>query len=120
MTADAERAEAEAAAQRRTGGRGRGLVRGCKSQAEETDRQLQAMRARAEAAEARATSAEARATFLQQASEAAARQAAAAENLSMEFHDKVIAKFGVGSRAHTMLEIAAKGSALWDQINSAA
>ncbi len=91
MQADAERAEAEAAAQDEIIAQWKNFGTGMKSQAEETDRQLQAMKARAEAAEARAAAAEARATALQQVSEAAARQAAAAENLSTEFHDKVIA-----------------------------
>ena len=108
MQADAERAEAEAAAQDEIVAQWKNFGTGMKSQAEDTDRQLQAMRARAEAAEARAASAEARATALQQTSEDAARQAAAAENLSTEFHDKVIATFGIGSRAHSVLEIASK------------
>ena len=108
MQAEAERAEAEAAAQDEIIAQWKAFGTGMKSQAEATDRQLQAVKARAEAAEARAAAAEARATALQQASEAAARQAAAAENLSTEFHDRVIATFGIGTRAHLALKIASK------------
>ena len=109
MRADAERARAEGAAQDEVIAQWQRLGSGMKSQAEETDRQLQAMKARAEAAEARAAGAEARAMALQQASEAAAQRATAAENLAKEFHDKVVATFGTGSRAQTALKLVAEG-----------
>ena len=105
MQADLERAEAEAAAQDELIAQWKNFGTGMKSQAEETDRQLQAMKARAEAAEARAAGAEARAIALKQASEAASQRAAVAENLAKEFHDKVVATFGSGSRTQTALRL---------------
>lgn len=108
MIEDAERAGAEAAAQNDVIEQWRKLGAGMKAHAEETEKKLQAMKARAETAEVRATAAEARVASLEQASAAAARQAVAAETLSTEFHDKVIATFGIGSRAYGALEIATK------------
>ena len=107
---DAQRTGAEAAAQNDVIEQWRKLGAGMKAHADEAQKQLHAMKARAEAAETRAAAAEARSTALQQASTAAARQAIAAESLSTEFHDKVIATFGIGSRAHTALEAASKAT----------
>ena len=112
IDADAERARAEAAAQEEVIARWKSFGTGMKAQAEETDKQLRAMKARAEAAEARAAAAESRATDLQASLDKAIRQAAAAEDLSTEFHDKVIATFGIGSRAHFALEVVSKTPAV--------
>lgn len=79
------------------------LAGAMKSQVEEYEKRLSAMKQRAEAAEMRAEAVKERA-------EAAERAAFEKEDLSTRFHDKVVAAFGIGSRAHGVLEAVAKGT----------
>ena len=65
------------------------------------------MRAKCELAEARADEAEKRAASVEAASHLAADQALQAERLSTKLHDKVVTVFGIGSRAHAVLEAVA-------------
>lgn len=82
-----------------------------KAQAEASERSAVALKARCEAAEARAATAEQKAAALERASAQAANQAALAENLSTKLHDKVVTAFGIGSRAHPVLEAVATKAA---------
>lgn len=117
MQDQAGRAKAEADKQQQVADQWKTLASGMKAHAEETERRLEVAKTRCEAAEARATAAEQRAAALQAASDAAAREAAAAAELSTEFHDKVFSSFGFGSRAHMALEAVAKTT---DQTSAAA
>ena len=119
MAEAAERTKVEAAAQEQVIGQWKKLASGMKTHAEDADKRAEAMKARLEAAEARAATAEARAVALKDASDAAAHQAMAAETLSTELHDKVVAAFGIGSRAHVALEAVATRTVL-DEARSAA
>ena len=99
-----ERARVEAAKQQKVAEDWKKLASGMKAHAEDTERRFEAMKTRSEAAEARALAAEARSTALEKASQAAALKIAEAESRSSEFHDKVVASFGMGSRAYVALE----------------
>ena len=90
-----------------------------KSRAEDNEKRLGAMKMRSDAAEALAETAEARSAALREASEASARQAARAENLLTELHDKVVAAFGISSRAPFALEAVTRQTA-FDHRTSAA
>ncbi len=69
------------------------LASGMKTQTEEVDKRLDAMKMQSEAAEARAAAAEARVAALQADYDLAARQGAAAENLVTQFHDMITTAF---------------------------
>ncbi len=106
-----ERARAQAAEQGDAIEQWKRLASGLKVQAEASDQAMAALRQRCEAAEARAVAAEMRAADLERASTQAASQAALAEQLSTKLHDKVVVAFGIGSRAHSVLEAVATQAA---------
>ena len=87
------------------------LASGLKAQIDAADGAAVALKARCEAAEVRASAAEERAMALERASTEAAGHAAIAEQLSTKLHDKVVAAFGIGSRAHPVLEAVATRAA---------
>lgn len=98
-----ERAQAEAAAAEDVTSQWQKLATAMKVQVEEYEKRMLAMKQRAEAAEARAAAIQNRALAAEQA-------ASEKEDLSTRFHDKVVAAFGIGSRAHGVLEAVAKGA----------
>ena len=102
-------ARAHAAEQAETIEQWERLASGLKAQVDVADSSATALKARCEAAEVRASAAEQRATALERAS--AAGHAAIAEQLSTKLHDKVVAAFGIGSRAHPVLEAVATRAA---------
>ena len=71
---------------------------------ESSERAATALKQRCETTEARADTAERRVTALERATADAASHAALAEQLSTRLRDKVIIAFGIGSRAHPVLE----------------
>ena len=87
------------------------LASGLKAQVDAAEDAATALKERCEAAEERASAAEQRATALEHASRQAAGHAATAEQLSTKLHDKVVAAFGIGSRAHPVLEAVATRAA---------
>ena len=98
-----ERSRADAAAAEEVTAQWQKLATAMKSQVEEYEKRLGAMKQRAEIAEARADAVKERAY-------AAEQVASEKEDLSTRFHDKVVAAFGIGSRAHGVLEAVAKGT----------
>ena len=106
-----EQAQAQAAEQVKTIEQWNGLASDLKEQINAADVSAQAFKARCEAAEARASVAEQIATALERASMQAAQHAVVAEQLSTKLHDKVVAAFGIGSRAHPVLEAVATRAA---------
>ncbi len=104
-------AQAHAAQQLETIEQWKRLASGLKEQVEAADISATALQTRCEAAEARALAAEQKARALEQASTQAAQHAAMAEQLSTKLHDKVVAAFGIGSRAHPVLEAVATRAA---------
>lgn len=102
-----DRAEARAAEQDAAVAQWQRVALGFKAQLETAEQGAAAMKARCDAAEARAAMAEQRASALERASAQAASQAALAENASTKLHDKVVSAFGIGSRAHPVLEAVA-------------
>ncbi len=102
-----EQAQAQAAEQVKTIEQWKELASDLKEQINAADVSAQAFKARCEAAEARACVAEQIATALEKASTQAAQHAVVAEQLSTKLHDKVVAAFGIGSRAHPVLEAVA-------------
>ena len=106
-----ERAAARAAEQDHAIEKWERLALGLKQQVAAGDAALVAVQARCEAAEARADMAEKQAASLETASRMAADQAFQAERLSTKLHDKVVSVFGIGSRAHAVLEAVATSAA---------
>ncbi len=102
-----EQAQAQAAEQVKTIEQWKRLASDLKEQINAAEVSAKALQTRCEAAEARASAAEQKATALEQASMQAAQHAAVAEQLSTKLHDKVVAAFGIGSRAHPVLEAVA-------------
>jgi hypothetical protein len=102
-----ERARERAAEQDDTIEQWKRLASGFKAQIDASEHTISALKARSDAAEARAAQAEARCSAL----EKAAGQAALAEQLSTKLHDKVVTAFGIGSRAHPVLEAVATQAA---------
>lgn len=98
-----ERAKAEAEAAEDVAAQWQKLAGAMKAQVDEYERRLAAMKQRAETAEAKAEAIQSRVSVAEQA-------ASEKEDLSTRFHDKVVAAFGIGSRAHGVLEAVAKGS----------
>ncbi len=80
---------------------------GFKAQLDTSEQASVALKTRCDAAEARTAMAEQRASALERASAQAAAHAALAESLSTKLHDKVVSAFGIGSRAHPVLEVVA-------------
>ncbi len=105
-----EQAQAHAAEQVKTIEQWKRLASDLKEQIHAADVSAKALQTRCEAVEARASAAEHKATVLEQASMQAAQHAAMAEQLSTKLHDKVVAAFGIGSRAHLVLEAVATRS----------
>ena len=87
------------------------LASGLKAQLDAADQASTVLKARLDAAEVRAAMAEQRATGLERTSAQAVGQAAMAEWLSTKLHDKVVSAFGIGSRAHSVLEAVATRAA---------
>ncbi len=110
LDGQAERAAAKAAEQQHAIEKWQRLALDLKAQVEAADATLVGLRARCEDTEARADAAEKRAGALEAASHLAADQALQAENLSTKLHDKVVTVFGIGSRAHAVLEAVAKSA----------
>ena len=102
-----ERARAQLAEQGDTIEQWKRLGAGLKAQLEASEQAAAALKAKCDAAEVRVARAEQRASALEQASFEAASQAALAEELSTKLHDSVVMAFGVGSRAHPVLEAVA-------------
>lgn len=107
LTETNERARSQATEQDETIEQWKRLAAGLKAQLESSEQAMVSLRARCDAVEARAVKAEGRARALETASAQAAGQAAVAEQLSTKLHDKVVAAFGIGSRAHPVLEAVA-------------
>ncbi len=80
------------------------LASGLKAQIDTSEQAAAALKVRCETAEARAAAAEQKVVALERASRQAAAHAATADQLSTKLHDKVVAAFGIGSRAHPVLE----------------
>ncbi len=80
------------------------LASGLKARVDTAEQASAALKARCDAAEARAALAEQRANALERASAQSAAHAATADRLSTTLHDRVVAAFGIGSRAHPVLE----------------
>jgi murein DD-endopeptidase MepM/ murein hydrolase activator NlpD len=106
-----ERARTQFAEQDETIEQWKRLASGLKAQAEASEQDASALKARCDAAEARAAAADQRAASLERASAQAAGHAAMAEQLSTKLHDKVVSAFGIGSRAHPVLEAVATRAA---------
>ena len=70
--------------------------------AEETNLEL---KSKVELAESRAAKAEERVIRLREAAAQATEQAELADELSTKLHDKVVTAFGIGSRAHPVLQV---------------
>lgn len=102
-----ERAAARAAEQEATIAQWQRVATGLKAQSEASEQAATVLKARCDAAEARAAMAEQRAAALERASAQAASQATLAEKASTRLHDKVVSAFGIGSRAHPVLEAVA-------------
>lgn len=98
-----ERSRADAAAAEEVTSQWQKLATAMRSQVEEYEKRLGALKQRAELAEARAAA-------VQERADAAEQVASEKEDLSTRFHDKVVAAFGIGSRAHGVLEAIAKGT----------
>lgn len=111
-----ERAQARVAEQEETIEQWKRLASGLKAQAEESEQAAAALKARCDAAEARAAMAEQRAAALERTSAQAAGHAAMAEQLSTKLHDKVVSAFGIGSRAHPVLEAVATKTAAGEDL----
>lgn len=101
------RARAQGIEQAETLDRWQRLAVGLKSQLADAERAAAAAKTRCDAAEAHAAQAEAKIAALERASAQAAGHAALAESLSTKLHDKVVSAFGIGSRAHPVLEAVA-------------
>lgn len=106
-----ERAQAQVAERDDTIAQWKRLASGLKAQVEESEQAVAALKSRCDAGEARAVMAEQRASGLERASAQAANHAAMAEKLSTKLHDKVVSAFGIGSRAHPVLEAVATQAA---------
>ncbi len=106
-----ERAQARVVEQEQTTEQWKRLASGLKAQAERSEQAVASLKVRCDAAEARADMAEQKASALERASIQAAGQTAEAESLSTKLHDKVVAAFGIGSRAHPVLEAVATQAA---------
>jgi chromosome segregation ATPase len=102
-----ERAQARAAEQDETIERWKQLASELKAQLESTEQTMLTLRKRCDAVQARAVKAEETVRALEATSSQAAAHAALAENLSTKLHDKVVSAFGIGSRAHPVLEAVA-------------
>ncbi len=87
------------------------LASGLKAQVDTAEQASAALKARCDAAETRAALAEQRASALERASAQSAAHAATADQLSTKLHDRVVAAFGIGSRAHPVLEAVATRTA---------
>lgn len=107
----AERAQARATEQDDTIEQWKRLASGLKAQAEASEQAAAALKMRCETAEARAAAAEQRIVALERTSREVATHAATADELSTKLHDKVVAAFGIGSRAHPVLEAVATRAA---------
>ncbi len=111
LDGQAERAAVRAGEQQHAIEKWQRLALDLKTQLEAAEATMVGLRARCEDTEARADSAEKRAASLEAASHLAADQALQAESLSTKLHDKVVTVFGIGSRAHAVLEAVAKSAA---------
>ena len=107
-----ERAKGQIAERDETLEQWKRLGAGLKAQLEASDQALSTLKAKCDAAEVRAARAEQRIFELEQTSSQVASQAALAEELSTKLHDSVVMAFGVGSRAHPVLEAVATQPAL--------
>lgn len=83
------------------------LGAGLKAQLDASEQAVTSFKTKCDAAEVRAARAEQRAFELEKTSTQVANQAALAEELSTKLHDSVVLAFGVGSRAHPVLEAVA-------------
>ncbi len=106
-----ERAAGRAAEQDEAIEQWKRLVSVLKAQVDISEQVTAALKARCDMAEARAAEAEKQAVALERASAQAAAHAATADQLSTKLHDKVVAAFGIGSRAHPVLEAMATRAA---------
>lgn len=106
-----EVARARAAEQEETIEQWKRLASGLKAQVDASEQAAAVLKARCETAEARAVAAEQRIVELERASRQAAAYAATADQLSTKLHDKVVSAFGIGSRAHPVLEAVATRAA---------
>ncbi len=102
-----EQARVRGAEQEETIEQWKRLASSLKAQIDTAEQASTALKTRCDTAEARAAMAEQRANALERASAQAAAHAALAERLSTKLHDKVVSAFGIGSRAHPMLEVVA-------------
>ena len=76
-----------------------------KRRAETAEETNLGLKSKAEAAESRAAKAEERVIRLREAAAQATEQAELADELSTKLHDKVVTAFGIGSRAHPVLQV---------------
>ncbi len=106
-----ERGRARAAEQDETIEQWKRLASGLKGQVDVLEQASAASKARSDAAEARALAAERKLVAQERASAQAAARAATSDQLSTKLHDKVVAAFGIGSRAHPVLEAVATRAA---------
>ena len=111
LDGQAERAAARNAEQDQTIEKYERLALSLKRQIETADAALVDLRAKCDSAEARADVAEKQVAALEAASHLAADQALQAERLTTKLHDKVVTVFGIGSRAHAVLEAVATRAA---------
>ena len=107
----ADRAAVRAAEQEHAIEQWKRLALDLKTQVEVADANVVGLRAKCEAAEARADLCEKRTASLEETSRLAADEALKAESLSTKLHDKVVTVFGIGSRAHAVLEAVATSEA---------
>ena len=104
LNRETDRAKAQAAAQNDTIEQWKRLASGLQAQLETSEQAAAVLKQRCETTEARADTAERKVTALERATADAASHAALAEQLSTRLRDKVIIAFGIGSRAHPVLE----------------
>ena len=104
LDGETERAKNHAAGQADTIEQWKRLASGLQAQIEASERSAMVLKQRCETSEAKADTAEQRVTALERSSADAASHAVLAEQMSTRLHDKVLVAFGVGSRAHPVLE----------------
>ena len=104
LNRETDRAKTQAAAQNDTIEQWKRLASGLQAQLETSEQAGAVLKQRCEMTEARADTAERKVTALERATADAASHAAIAEQMSTRLRDKVIVAFGIGSRAHPVLE----------------
>jgi hypothetical protein len=104
LNREIEGAKSHATARNETIEQWKRLASDLQAQLEASERSATALKQRYETSEARAATAERNVASLERATADAASHAALAEQLSTRLHDKVVAVFGNGSRAHPVLE----------------